>query len=138
MDDRLPQHAPLRKGAVAVTDVLILGGGAAGEYDRLVRDWAGVPGASLDIAVVRRNWAEALRTWFPLPIHLLEGLVVYYSSMWLIRRRPFSRMMFVGCRRVVTTFSVGFIIKYVSGAVLVRWLSMVFRYWVSIVGGWAF
>jgi hypothetical protein len=53
---------------------------------------------------------------------LLEGLLVYYVSMWLIRRRPFSRMMFVGCRRIVLTFSVGFAIKYLSGMLLVRWL----------------
>jgi hypothetical protein len=36
--------------------------GAARAYDSLVRNWRGVAGASLDIAVVRRNWAEALRT----------------------------------------------------------------------------
>lgn len=51
---------------------------------------------------------------------LLEALMVYYSCMWLIRRRPFSRMMFVGCRRVVLTYSVGFAIKYSTGMLLVR------------------
>ncbi len=53
---------------------------------------------------------------------LLEGLMVYYASMWLIKKPPFSRMMFVGCRRVVLTFSVGFAIKFVSGMALARWL----------------
>ncbi len=52
---------------------------------------------------------------------LLEALAVYYTSMWLIRRRPLSRMMFVGCRRVVLTFSVGFAIKYSSGMLLARY-----------------
>lgn len=51
---------------------------------------------------------------------LLEALSVYYVSMWLIRRRPFSRMMFVGCRRVVLTFSVGFAMKYSTGMLLAR------------------
>jgi hypothetical protein len=56
--------------------------GAADEYDRLVRNWGGAPGASLDLAVVKRNWAEALRTLADLrgDPSLLESASTYLNE----------------------------------------------------------
>ncbi len=56
---------------------------------------------------------------------VVEALVVFYLSALLIKVPPLSRLLLVGSRRLLVTFSVGFAVKYVSGFVLMRYAPQV-------------
>ncbi len=51
---------------------------------------------------------------------VVEALVVYYLSVAVLRLPPLSRLLVVGSRRLVVTFSVGFLLKFATGEALLR------------------
>lgn len=51
---------------------------------------------------------------------VVEALIVYYLSVLLLRVPPFSRLLIVGSRRLLVTFTVGFLFKFVVGELLLR------------------
>lgn len=53
---------------------------------------------------------------------VVEALVVFKLSLWILKLPGFSKILVVGSRRLAVTFAVGFLVKYVMGFVLL-WLA---------------
>ena len=52
----------------------------------------------------------------------IEALFIYYVTRFLIARKPFSRMLLVGPRRMMFVYVAGFIIKMLIGFAAARWM----------------
>ncbi len=51
---------------------------------------------------------------------VVEALVVYYLSVYLLRLPVLNRLLVVGSRRLLVTFAVGFALKFATGELLLR------------------
>ena len=49
---------------------------------------------------------------------IIEALLIYFLSIWLLKLPPFSRLLIVGSRRLLLAFSVGFFFKFALGKLL--------------------